>query len=303
MMPSRRNLPALMMLLLSGVVKGRAERIGAFEDHSDVGGPGKKGTAVFDDAKRSYTVTGGGANMWLAKDSFHFVWKKVSGDILIAADIEFVGKGVDPHRKACLLVRQSLDADAVYADAALHGDGLTSLQYRDTKGSETREVKSMTTAPRRLRLEKHGRDISLSVAGTNGGMLPAGKIQLDLSGSFYVGLGVCAHNDAQLETAVFSNIELTPGSEPAKKPAAKTQESNVVTPKNGPVHSTRNASSIPGSFIAALSCCSSSRSLSRAFTATSICRSPACASRVRTLRLVGPAHRQVNAPGESRDDE
>ena len=101
----------------------RAEGAGIFEDRSDVGGPARAGTAVFDKAKGTYTVTGGGANMWLAKDSFHFVWKKVSGDVTLAADIEFSGKGVDPHRKACLLFRQSLDADAVYADAALHGDG------------------------------------------------------------------------------------------------------------------------------------------------------------------------------------
>jgi hypothetical protein len=35
------------------------------------------------------------------------------------------------------MIRQSLDADSVYADVALHGSGLTSLQFRDEKGNVT----------------------------------------------------------------------------------------------------------------------------------------------------------------------
>ena len=31
------------------------------------------------------------------------------------------------------MIRQSLDTDSVYADVALHGSGLTSLQFRDEK--------------------------------------------------------------------------------------------------------------------------------------------------------------------------
>ncbi len=38
------------------------------------------------------------------------------------------------------MVRQSLDADSPYADIALHGSGLTSLQYRDSKGAHTHEI-------------------------------------------------------------------------------------------------------------------------------------------------------------------
>ena len=80
--------------------------------------------------------------MWLAADAFHFAWKKVSGDVAVAANISFVGVGKNEHRKAVLMIRQSLDADSVYADLALHGSGLTSLQYRDLKGANTHEIES-----------------------------------------------------------------------------------------------------------------------------------------------------------------
>ena len=49
--------------------------------------------------------------------------------------MRFLGEGVDPHRKAGVIARTSLDADSPYADAAVHGDGLISLQFRRTKGA------------------------------------------------------------------------------------------------------------------------------------------------------------------------
>src|SRR5660397_114428 len=89
--------------------------------------------------------------MWFENDELHYVWKKMSGDVSIAANIEWVGEGVDPHRKACLIIRQSLDPGSAYADAAVHGDGLTSIQYREQQGEITREVQSNISAPNRVR--------------------------------------------------------------------------------------------------------------------------------------------------------
>lgn len=159
--------------------------------------------------------------MWFTNDAFHFVWKKVSGDVSLAAEIAFVGEGGDPHRKACLLVRQDLEPDSAYADAAVHGDGLTSLQYRAGSNERTYEIQSGVSRPRRVRVEKRGRYVSMSMAGDDGQWRPAGgSFRLDLTGPFYVGLGVCAHNDSRLETAVFSKVELVTGTATAAKTSA-----------------------------------------------------------------------------------
>ena len=84
-----------------------------------------------------YTVQAAGANMWAREDAFHFVWKKLSGSAVLTADIAFgEGETPDPHRKAVLIFRQSLDADGVYVDAAQHGSGMTALQYRHERGSD-----------------------------------------------------------------------------------------------------------------------------------------------------------------------
>ena len=131
--------------------------LGMFQGHGDVGTVLHPGSVEHDAAKRTYTVAGSGENMWATKDAFHFAWKKASGDLSLAADIAFLGRGKDPHRKACLMIRQDLSADSAYVDVALHGDGLTSLQFRPAKGAATHEVQANVSAPRRLRIEKRGR--------------------------------------------------------------------------------------------------------------------------------------------------
>src|SRR5712664_3355850 len=182
---------------------------GLFEGHGDIGAVRHAGSVEYDAAERSYTIAGSGENMWYATDGFQFVWKKVSGDVTLTADISFIGKGVNEHRKAVLMVRQSLDADSAYADVALHGSGLTSLQYREEKGAGTHEIQANVSAPKRLRIEKRGAYFSMWLANEKGEFqLASGSMRIALKEPFYVGLGVCSHDQDVVEKAVFSNIEL-----------------------------------------------------------------------------------------------
>jgi TolB protein len=191
--------------------------LGLFEAHADVGTVGKPGTAVYDAKAGTYTVTGGGENMWFATDAFHFVWKKATGDVTLAADVRLVGSGGNAHRKAALLIRQGLEPDAAYADAVVHGDGLTSIQYREVRGGATREIQSRVRGPLRLRIEKQGEYVSLSVAAAGEPLGSAGgEFKIRFAEPFLVGLGVCAHDDAVSETAVFSNVEISTGKASAK---------------------------------------------------------------------------------------
>src|SRR5439155_20337138 len=100
--------------------------------------------------------------------------KKVSGDMTLAADISFLGRGGNAHRKACLLFRQTLVPDSAYADAAFHGDGLTSLQYRESRNARTCEIQANVSAPKRLRIEKRGEYVSMSLAREGEALRPAG---------------------------------------------------------------------------------------------------------------------------------
>lgn len=208
-----------------------ASAAGIFESHGDVGTVVHGGSADFDAAKQTYTIAGSGENMWSTKDAFHFAWKKASGDVTVTADISFLGKGAQEHRKAVLMVRQSLDADSAYADVALHGNGLTSLQYRDEKGVATHEIQANVSAPKRLRLVKRGAYFSLWLADENGKFqLASGSTRISLQEPFYVGIGVCSHDANVVEKAVFSNVSVDMKPETPAASGSASAAPNVATP-------------------------------------------------------------------------
>lgn len=188
-----------------------------FEGNGDVGVVSRKGEVQA--TGKTVTISAAGENMWAAKDAFHFVWKKLEGDFAIAADIRFEGQGKDPHRKACLMIRCDLDADSAYVDVAVHGDGLTSLQFRDVKGGNTHEVQINVVKPERVRLVKRGNYAQLFAAVKGQELKFTGAaVRIDLPGSLFVGLAVCAHDRAAYETATFSNIEFATTFPESKKP-------------------------------------------------------------------------------------
>lgn len=195
--------------MASSYGQGVERGLGQFEGQEDIGVILHPGSGQYDAAKGSYTVSGSGANLWFGIDDFHFVWKKMSGDVAFSADIDFVGAKGNAHRKAVLMMRQTLDAHAVYADVALHGDGLTSLQYRDAVGAATHEVETYAKGPRRVRIERRGDYAYVSIPDAEGKMVASGAaIRVGLAGDFYVGLGVCSHDEKVTETAVFSNVRI-----------------------------------------------------------------------------------------------
>ena len=202
-----------------------ADSLGPFEAHGDVGETPQKGNVEF--AAGEYRITGGGANIWGTADAFHYVWKKMPGDVSFTADVHFIGDGAVAHRKATLMIRQSLDPDSAYADVALHGDGLTSLQFRTSAGAPTQEVKqeakSDLSAPVRLRIERRGDSFTM-LAGKPGEQLTStGPATVILKDPVYVGLAVCSHDANVLETAVISNVTMQslPASVPNRPPAQR----------------------------------------------------------------------------------
>ncbi len=203
------------LLMNTSFMRAQSSNLGIFSSHADIGKVLKPGSAAYDPARGEYRIAGGGANMWFTNDAFHFVWKEMSGDFTLTADVRWPGTNGNPHRKACLVIRQSLQPGSVYADVALHGSGLTALQYRDTPDGPTHEIQSNISDPARMRIEKRGDYISMWLAAAGEGLKPAGGyLRIPFQEKLYVGLGVCAHDNKAIEKAVFSNVELTPVSTP-----------------------------------------------------------------------------------------
>ena len=182
--------------------------LGLLDAETDVGEVSLAGATAWDAGRAEHRLTGAGSNVWGATDAFHFAWKRASGDVDLAATVRFVGEGRNAHRKAGLMIRASLAADAPYAHAVVHGDGLVALQYRESAGGETREIRaSLKTVPVRLLLARRGDELTM-LAGRPGEPLQrAASLRLSLPARSHAGLTVCSHEADGRETAVFSGAE------------------------------------------------------------------------------------------------
>jgi hypothetical protein len=187
---------------------GAAMALGYFQSHEDVGQPAIAGSATYDAKAQTYEISASGTNMWATRDEFHFAWRRLTGDFIVRAHAELVGAGVDPHRKLGWIVRSTLDASSPYADAAVHGDGLTSLQFRRTAGTATEQITSTLTHANVIQLERRGRTFVMSVAKFGEPFTRTELADLDLGDEVYVGLFLCAHNPKVTERAIFRNVRI-----------------------------------------------------------------------------------------------
>jgi hypothetical protein len=182
--------------------------LGDFDARADVGHVEHAGSAEYLADKREYRVTRSGANIWGTEDAFCFLYRKLSDDATISSDIAFQNPGKNAHRKACLMIRQSLDADAAYADVAVHGDGLISLQMRRSKGAQTTELQSPVKAPATVTLSRSGKQFTVTVKSREGEPKSLGPVTVELNDPVYCGLAVSSHERDLSETALFSNVKI-----------------------------------------------------------------------------------------------
>jgi TolB protein len=189
-------------------LNANAQTIGIFDDQSDIGPVKHKGSATYSNDLQQYHLEGSGTNIWGTHDEFHFVWKKMKGDFILRTNAAFIGKGVEDHRKIGLMVRSSLDTNSKHINAVVHGDGLTSLQYRRTVSGITEEKKSTLTHADVIQLERRGNTYTMSVAHKGETFVTEKLDDLDLGDDVYVGIFICSHNPDVTEKAVFNNVRI-----------------------------------------------------------------------------------------------
>ncbi len=139
--------------------------LGQFEDQADIGSVDLPGSCEYDPARQAYTITGAGSNIWGDHDDFHFVWKRMSGNFIVTMRAAFVRCGQESASQVRLDgAHRTSTADSPHVSAAIHGDGLLSLQFRRTPGGQTEEVRSSLTGADVIQLERKGNTYIMSVA-------------------------------------------------------------------------------------------------------------------------------------------
>jgi len=219
---------ALVPSCLFGNILGAQVPVGVFAAHTNVGRG--RGSASYDPRQQTYLVAGSGRNMWESRDDFHFVWARVSGNFILSTRASFLGRSVEEHRKIGWTIRASLEPGSAHVTAALHGNGLMSLQFRRETGATTEEDKSPDSLPDAdvvIQLERRDGEYVMAVAPFGDTLATQRLTGVRLPDTVYVGLFVCSHNDTVTDRATFSNVRITVPAPPGLVPYRDYLGSNL----------------------------------------------------------------------------
>lgn len=207
MMTTWRRLSLACLLIVPAFAQ--SGELGIFTKSGDVGGPAKQGSTQYDAATGQYRITGAGANIWGKQDQFQYVWKEVTGNFTVTATIRFLGQG-NEHRKAGIMVRQTLDTDATYADVIVHGNGMPALQWRSRAGEDTNPFDLPFDGPGtfKLKLVRTGIRVFMFMAKDGEELREIAHTEVAFTGPVLVGLAVCSHKADASDTVIFSDVSL-----------------------------------------------------------------------------------------------
>jgi hypothetical protein len=195
-------------------------KIGIFRGQTDVGSALVPGSSSYDAATGQYTIVSAGYNIWYQRDEFRYLWKKMSGDVSMAADVSFPDAAGYNDRKAVLVIRQSLNDDSKEMVVALHGAGLMHLAWRPVPDSMMKEERvnhrkdhstdSLNAGlAQRIGIQKQGDSFTVWISMHGEPLHQVGDpVQLHIEGPFYAGIGFCSHLPAKTDTAVLSHVVL-----------------------------------------------------------------------------------------------
>jgi TolB protein len=210
-----KKLKLILSIILITSISMQAQQMFKKYTGQDIGNPKLKGGLQFDEKLQKFTLSGAGYNLWFERDEFYFASQEVQGDFIISASIKFLGNGVNAHRKIGLMIRNSNAENSIYMDGAVHGDGLTSLQYREKTGAATLEkALEKKEIPGFVQLERKGNTCIFRISKNGQPLVEVGRVELEFGKSVLTGMFIGSHDVGVVEKAEFWNVRI-------EKPAAE----------------------------------------------------------------------------------
>jgi regulation of enolase protein 1 (concanavalin A-like superfamily) len=193
--------PHLMGFAVFGVGSG-----GGTWSNGSVGSPGVTGSATQNGS--TWTVRGGGDDIWNATDSFHFVHQPLNADGEITVRVASQ-TNTDPWAKAGVMIREGTAGNARHAMVVVTpGNGVAFQRRTSTGGASAHTAGSRAAAPVWLRLARVGSVITGYESGDGTSWVQVGSVALTIGSDVRIGLCVTSHNNAMLSTAVFESVQL-----------------------------------------------------------------------------------------------
>ena len=157
---------------------------------------------------RGFTIEAGAGTMQGADDQYRFVYQRVSGDVKFTARIDSLTPAT-LWSHAGLMIRASLEPDAVHAAAVVRGDGGPALQTRSQKAGLTTSQSSALAGgtAQWLGIERTGSRVTAYTSPDGSTWTPIASTSLNLGADVYVGVAV-ASSGAEAAVAQLSQVSL-----------------------------------------------------------------------------------------------
>lgn len=180
-------------------------------------------------------VAGSGSDIWFQNDAFRFVYLPLTGDGTITARVLNL-QNTDPWAKAGVMFRDSLNADAKFALAAVTpGNGIT-FQIREQPGGQAASVVITpgVVAPQWFRLKRLGDNFTAEASADGARWTSLGAAKVSMNHRLLVGLAVSSHNESTLCEAQFAQVAIQGnlGAPPAETNSLAAQERLLAPPAN-----------------------------------------------------------------------
>ncbi len=176
-----------------------------FDNHIDIGPVGVAGSVCYDAINERYTIYASGTDIWDTHDEFHFLYKKMVGDVSISARVKHIGN-IHGWAKGGVMIRETLNSDSKHSMFALTpGNGLAN-QWRENTGDISHYADTSGKEPNWVRLDRVGNDITayFSSDGVVWNFLYTETIAM--TDTVYAGLANCSHILSTINDAIFDHI-------------------------------------------------------------------------------------------------
>jgi outer membrane protein assembly factor BamB len=175
---------------------------------ADIGNVGIAGAQAL--TTGTWTVQGGGGDIWDVADSFHFVWKSLATDGGLSARV-ISQTNTSVWAKAGVMLRASTDPGSPYYAAFVTPSNGVAVQYRSALAGLSTQLVVSGTAPTYLEVTRTGGSYSAytSPDGVTWTLVPGSTINLGLTGTVLAGLAVTSHTWGVLSTGTFDTVALS----------------------------------------------------------------------------------------------
>jgi fibronectin type 3 domain-containing protein len=176
---------------------------------SDIGAVGVPGSANYTNG--FFSLTGSGSNIWGTADTFRYVYQPASGNGSISAQVLSV-QNTRSNALGGVMFRETLNTNSIMATMVITPSaGVEFIWRTNTSGNAVSNLVTKITPPGWVEVTRTGNSF-VGYYSTNNGVTwkAVNTNTFTMATNAYIGLVVCALNNATNCTATFTNVVPTP---------------------------------------------------------------------------------------------